>query len=89
MWWSTVTITTVGYGDISPATPAGRVVAVVLMVIGVGVFGYVAGAMSSAMFDEEEDEILTRVRQIDQRLDALSRHLDSTITRPSAPPADR
>lgn len=41
LWWSIVTVTTVGYGDISPATSIGRVMAVVLMIFGrEAYFGY-------------------------------------------------
>jgi voltage-gated potassium channel Kch len=39
LWWGYVTITTVGYGDRFPVTDAGRVVGVVLLTIGVGLFG--------------------------------------------------
>lgn len=38
LWWSLVTITTVGYGDIAPITPAGRLVGAVLITVGVGLF---------------------------------------------------
>jgi len=38
LWWAVVTVTTVGYGDKVPVTLAGRIIAVVLMVAGVGLF---------------------------------------------------
>lgn len=39
LWWSIVTMTTVGYGDISPATLGGRVVASIIMFLGIGIIG--------------------------------------------------
>ena len=47
LWWSLVTVSTVGYGDLSPATEAGRIIGSVLIFCGVGSFGYVAGFMSN------------------------------------------
>lgn len=39
LWWAFVTITTVGYGDLYPVTLEGRLIAVILMTTGVGLFG--------------------------------------------------
>jgi len=47
LWWSYVTITTIGYGDYYPVTRAGRIIAVILIAAGVGVYGTFAGYMSS------------------------------------------
>lgn len=47
LWWAVVTTTTVGYGDIYPQTPAGKVTASVLMFIGIGVIGVVTGTIAS------------------------------------------
>ena len=47
LWWAATTITTVGYGDLSPVTPVGRVAAVVLMVSGVSLFGLVTANVSA------------------------------------------
>ncbi|MGE0567247.1 MAG: ion transporter [Bacteroidia bacterium] len=47
IWWSYVTITTVGYGDKYPVTTEGRLIAVALMTVGVGLFGTFTAYVSS------------------------------------------
>jgi voltage-gated potassium channel len=47
LWWATVTLTTVGYGDIVPETTSGRVVAAMIMVTGVAILGLLAGSLAS------------------------------------------
>jgi voltage-gated potassium channel len=47
LWWSYVTITTVGYGDRYPVTDEGRILAAVLMTAGVGLFGTFTAYISS------------------------------------------
>jgi len=47
LWWSFVTITTVGYGDISPVTGAGRIIASILMLVGIGFIGMLTGTIST------------------------------------------
>ena len=46
-WWGFVTLTTVGYGDITPVTPVGRIAAVCLMFGGVALLGVLAGTLAS------------------------------------------
>ncbi len=57
IWWAIVTVTTVGYGDITPITRIGRLVAVLLMVTGIGTIGMLASQVSAAMVRREEDVI--------------------------------
>ena len=52
LWWAVVTMTTVGYGDVTPVTTAGKVVATFIMLIGVGLVALPAG-MLAARFGEE------------------------------------
>ncbi len=47
VWWAIVTATTVGYGDIAPASLAGRAVAVVLMIVGIGTIGMITGSVAT------------------------------------------
>ena len=57
IWWSYVTITTVGYGDKYPVTTEGRIVAVILMTVGVGLFGTFTAFVSSWFVKSNEEDI--------------------------------
>lgn len=51
LWWSIVTLATVGYGDISPVTHLGRLIAILTMVLGVGVLGTLAATLATALIE--------------------------------------
>jgi voltage-gated potassium channel len=47
LWWSLVTTTTVGYGDFAPRTLEGRIVAAVLMLVGIGTIGMITASIAT------------------------------------------
>jgi voltage-gated potassium channel len=49
VWWAVVTTSTVGYGDFYPVTGAGRLLAALVMVLGIGLFATIAGAIASRL----------------------------------------
>lgn len=59
LWWAVVTLTTVGYGDISPVTHGGQIFAGIIIMIGLGIFavptGLIAGAFSD-IFKKNKDK---------------------------------
>ncbi|KJC43143.1 cyclic nucleotide-gated ion channel [Bradyrhizobium sp. LTSP857] len=52
LWWAVVTLTTTGYGDAVPVTPAGRMVAALVMISGLGVFGLWTGILATGFAAE-------------------------------------
>lgn len=82
LWWSLVTTTTVGYGDISPESTGGRILAGFLMIVGIGFLGMVTGSVATYFVDRlgknenkaatiTEEQIHFIKRKIDE-LDTLS-----------------
>lgn len=74
-WWSIVTTTTVGYGDVSPRTPEGRLIAVGLMILGIGFIGVFTATLTSFFVDPSgrgpRDSTEARLERIEKKLDAL------------------
>lgn len=69
LYWSTVSLTTVGYGDLYPVTEAGRVVAMIASVFGIAIVAMPAGAITAGIMDEmnldpagEEEEAETKTK---------------------------
>lgn len=56
IWWTMTTITTVGYGDRYPVTLEGRLIGIVLMVSGVGLFGTYTAYIASLFIGEKKEE---------------------------------
>lgn len=54
LWWAAATITTIGYGDKTPVTIPGRLLAGILMLVGIGVFGVVAAALAAWFVAEDQ-----------------------------------
>ncbi len=52
IYWAVITLASVGYGDISPITPAGRAMTIVLALIGIGIFAIPAALLSAAFADQ-------------------------------------
>jgi voltage-gated potassium channel len=76
LWWAIVTTTTVGYGDVSPVTTEGRLIAVLLMFVGIGFIGMFTATITSLFLGSgksagAETEIEVRLAQIERKLDTL------------------
>ncbi|MBA3405360.1 MAG: two pore domain potassium channel family protein, partial [Gemmatimonadaceae bacterium] len=72
LWWGITTMTTVGYGDVYPITPEGRVAAAVLMVLGISLFGVLTATATGLVIrgDADAEQASDPVTQI-ERLFAL------------------
>lgn len=77
LWWSIVTATTVGYGDVSPATTEGRIIAIFLMLTGIGVIGVFTATVASFFF--ENQQAATPVPDVEARLNAIEAKLDQLL----------
>jgi voltage-gated potassium channel len=75
LWWAVVTATTVGYGDVSPVSTEGRLIAVLLMLTGIGVIGVFTATVASFFLEPEPDS----TPDVAARLDAIERKLDRLL----------
>ena len=75
LWWSFVTITSVGYGDKYPITDAGKFMAILLMIIGVGLCGYIAAWLMNLMSIESEQEDNKRLNKIERELAVMNKNI--------------
>src|SRR5689334_14338850 len=88
LWWAAQTVTTVGYGDIVPMTLAGRIVAVLVMLVGIGFLTVITAAITSTFVSrsrrertpsDAETATAEQFRQLDSRLERI----EAALGRPS------
>ena len=92
MWWALQTVTTVGYGDVTPKDPSGRIIASFVMLQGIAFLAITTAAITSTFVaraskeresarvadeDDAEVRIEARLVGIDQRLDRLEKMLSN------------
>ena len=92
MWWALQTVTTVGYGDVTPKNPSGRIIATFVMLRGIAFLAITTAAITSTFVaraskereraqaadeDDAEVRIEARLLSIDQRLDRVEKMLAS------------
>lgn len=88
VWWAVVTATTVGYGDISPQTVWGRLVAVLVMMTGVGLTSTLAASVAAYFVSQESNadlrSISKQLERIEKQLEAMSASQNSGMNQRSA-----
>jgi voltage-gated potassium channel len=89
VWWAFSTVTTVGYGDRYPVTLEGRLVAIVLMVAGVGLFGVLTGLFARLFLEsqwksDESDlgKLTTEIRLLREKIEQLEQRQSNQSPRP-------
>jgi voltage-gated potassium channel len=90
MWWALQTVTTVGYGDVTPKNPSGRIIATFVMLQGIAFLAITTAAITSTFVarankerdmahdadeDDAEKRMEAQLKGIDQRLERLEKML--------------
>ena len=80
IWWALVTITTVGYGDITPVTTLGRIVASSLMLLGLGLIATITAIVSAKFIQNfvdhhTNDDVLEKLDEMQLELDDIKKKL--------------
>ena len=80
IWWAIVTMTTVGYGDISPTTGGGKAVAIVLMLAGITVFGVITANLAAwftrSKEEADKDDLARQVKELTAAVERLTEQIE-------------
>jgi voltage-gated potassium channel len=79
LWWAAQTVTTVGYGDLTPTTPAGRLLATAVMLLGIGFLTVITASITGAFVtrsSKERDAALEPQPLSEEHLSEIHERLD-------------
>jgi voltage-gated potassium channel len=76
VWWAATTASTVGYGDVAPTSLAGRVIAVVVMVVGIGAMSTLIAAVSSRFVHQDRADELAEIQGRLERIETLLERIE-------------
>ena len=84
IWWALVTITTVGYGDITPLTTLGRVVAGLLMLLGLGLIATITAIVSAKFIQNyvdghTNDDVLEKLEELETEIGKIEEIEDNVL----------
>jgi voltage-gated potassium channel len=79
-WWAITTMTTVGYGDVYPRTTAGRVIAVLVMLVGIGFIALLTGAVAERFLARDVAEAEEAVEDLTETDEEIVRELVQSQT---------
>ena len=95
LWWAVVSFTTVGYGDLYPTTPEGRVAGGIMMFMGLMALGTVSGVLASTFVGDDQadrdtsgdsgERVLAELQQLREQVQDLSRQLAGLPPSAAAP----
>lgn len=79
IWWAVVTVTTVGYGDLHPKDVEGRLIAIVVMLFGIGFLSVLTATVASKFVEQDtgSDEVLETLRRIEADVAELRAELST------------
>lgn len=86
-WWAWVTMTTVGYGDLVPTTLEGRLVGMLLILVGVALFSLLTASFSVFFIEKDEKEMVDReqatllkIQMLEARLERIESQLHTAVS---------
>ena len=79
VWWSITTVTTVGYGDLSPTTPRGKIIAVFLMLGGISLVGMITATLASWIIHQVAREDTANQAATAAQIEALRNDMEKRI----------
>lgn len=83
LWWSIQTLTTVGYGDVTPSTSIGRLLGILMQLVGAVMFGAVIAIISSSMGRKQEEvywgRLFERLDQLETKTESIEKETEFLI----------
>lgn len=93
MWWGIITLTTVGYGDVYPITPLGKILGALIAFLGIGMFALPAGILGSGLvevarkkekgdeklIEESSENELTKYSNVNEKIKKLEEKLKGAV----------